>query len=139
MSNADKALRHDIKKLWELLWLLIGSSGGAVPGGLGAAWVPVSHAQSPFAAAAGQYKFLVDSTAGPVTINLAAMPPDAVYIVKDQKGQAAINPITVHPPAGTIEDPSNPGNMAASGVISTQGDSVWWQNDVGVGLVMVVL
>lgn len=116
------------RELLALIWLALGEGGGS--GGLGGPWTTVTHAQSPFTAASGELKFLVDSTAGPVTIDLAALPAEAIVLVKDWKGTAGINPITVVPPAGgtTIEDPSNPGHQGASGTLNSQGQIAGWQN-----------
>lgn len=138
MSNADKALRHNLRKLEELLWDFFG--GGGSPSGFGGPWINVTHQSSPYAAKAGERKFLVDSGNGPVTIDLSSVPDGGLVFVKDHTGQAALNPITVIPASGSIEDPSNPGHQAGSGVISSQGESVIWQRIDSIGqLVAVVL
>jgi hypothetical protein len=137
VSNADKALRHNLRRLEELIWILFG--GGGSPSSLGGPWITVTHAASPYAAKAGERKFLVDSTAGPVTVNLNTLPDGAVVIVKDWKGQSGINPITVTPKTGTIENPSNAGNQAASGVINAQGFSAMWQNVASLGQLVEIV
>jgi len=77
----------------------------------------------------GQLKYLVDSTAGPVTVNLPNLFDEQVVIVKDWKGQAgAQGPITVNPPSGvTIENPANPGNQGSSALLDVQGQVATWQ------------
>lgn len=108
-------------------WLLQSTSTGQGSGVLDLAWVPVVAAQSPYTATTGR-KFLVNSTAGAVRINLPALTDNSIVIVSDADGQSAEHPITVYAPAGaTIEDPSNPGNYATFGTIANQGLVCWWQ------------
>jgi hypothetical protein len=106
-------------------------------------WTEVTHAMSPFSPSATQTKLLVDSTAGPVTIHPnAALADQSLLVVKDWKGQSALNPITVDAPGGTyttIEETQNPGNQGASATISTQGDCVTWQYNKATGQLIMVI
>lgn len=105
-------------------------------------WRVLTHADSPYTQQAGELKFLVDGTSGPVTINcfIANIPDEGVLIVKDWKGQAGSGgQINVTIDSGSIETPGNPGNFvsgATPATITTQGADVWWQrivNAVGDG------
>lgn len=59
-------------------------------------YVNVTFAMSPYTATATDYFISVDSTLGPVTINLPDSPAtNRQFIVKDRLGQAAANNITV--------------------------------------------
>jgi hypothetical protein len=107
------------------------TGGGSVP--LSAAWVPVNHAESPYATGTGR-KFLVDATAGPVQLSFAGITfsNNDIVIVSDEFAQGSINPITFVPPAGVgMDDPSTPGtyrtNTGQLAAMTGATTCVWWQ------------
>jgi|SRR5215469_9531891 len=54
------------------------------------------------------YFLCLDSTLGPLAVNLPAAPPTGLtYLLKDCTGQAAVNPITITPASGTIDGQTN--------------------------------
>jgi len=71
---------------------------------------PVAPAQSPYTPTNSDYYLAVDTTTGPVTINLpaAASRNGLTLIIKDVNGNAATNAITVVPNGAETVDGLNP-------------------------------
>jgi hypothetical protein len=66
-----------------------------------ASYTNVTTAMSPYTVTATDYFLSVNSTAGPVTINLPNTPTaNRKFIIKDRLGQAATNAITLTTPGG---------------------------------------
>lgn len=120
------ALWVRLERLEYLVQLFSATLTGASPADatLGAPWTFVNNALSPFAAQ-GAVKFRVDTSAGPVRINLSALTRKQIIIVSPYAGN---NPIVIVPASGTIADPSQGNTQQATATLTTSGAS-WWQFD----------
>ncbi len=75
-----------------------------------AEYTDVTFAMSPYTVTATDYFLSVDSSGGPVTINLPDSPsPNRQFIIKDRLGQASVNNITVKSLSGvtTVDQQAN--------------------------------
>lgn len=109
-------------------------------GSLSDPWTLVTTAMSPYTANVSDRKFLVDSTAGPVTINTLVLGDQQTILVKDQKGQSAVNPIHVVAPGGyTIDETQAPGTYGAQANITTQGQCAGWQYIASLSVMVEIL
>jgi hypothetical protein len=104
------------------------STTGIVPSS-NSQWKPVTNANTPFTAGAGQLKFAVDSSAGGVAITLATALPNGTVVWVNSVGNMT-NPITLTPTflvagnAVTIQDPAT-ATFRANATITAFGPAAW--------------